>query len=230
MKYKTEKKGNHEEVSTFCVPLKIIEDDVKDFLSLSPDTLMHTLRVARIAQDLSATTEKRVDLNILMSSCLLHDNARPFIERSKGDMSLHAKEGAHLAQDYLNEKKLFDKSMNKKIVRCIEEHSRSVGPKPSTIEAKILFDADKLDAFNHFRISRYFKNLAINNQGKSQLSLYRGNRIKNFTVEEFVAYFNKKLNSIADSLFLPSSKEEAERLLPLSLQFLQTIEKSSFLN
>jgi len=218
--------SRQEGITPSFVPLKVIEDDVKDFLSLSPDTLMHTLRVTRIAQDLYATTSKEANLNVLVSSCLLHDNARPFIERSRGNMGFHAKEGAHLAQDYLNEKKLFDKSMNKKIVRCIEEHSRSVGPKPSTIEAKILFDADKLDAFNCFRISRYFKNLDINHQGESQISLYRGNRIKNFTVEEFIVSFDKKLHAIPDALFLDAAKEEAEKLLPLSLQFLQNIGKS----
>lgn len=90
------------------------------------------------------TISKRydVDHDVLIAACLLHDIGRQkkLAHCKKG----HAEIGAQMAYTYLlsigwtSEKAQHVKA-------CIMTHTYTTNPAPSSIEAKILFDADKLD-------------------------------------------------------------------------------------
>ncbi|MGD9276617.1 MAG: HD domain-containing protein [Candidatus Pacearchaeota archaeon] len=112
----------------------------------------HTQRVFNLALHLSK--EKEIDLDILKASVLLHDIARKKQDELNGEIC-HAQEGAKIAKEIL-EKTDFPEDKIEKVVHAIEAHRQSRGPEPETEEAKILSDADKLDALGAITIGGIF--------------------------------------------------------------------------
>ncbi|MFC1685737.1 HD domain-containing protein [Nanoarchaeota archaeon] len=110
----------------------------------------HTQRVYRYALQI-ARTEKKVDLQIIRAATLLHDIARRKQEQKK--CKDHAEEGAKMAPQILK-KVNFPKNKIQAVVHCISVHRKSKGKKPTTIEAKILQDADKIDILGAMGILR----------------------------------------------------------------------------
>ncbi len=88
---------------------------------------------------------------------------------SKGKIC-HAEKGVSLAQDILEEYNI-DKKDVENILHCIITHRFRNNHAPETIEAKILFDADKLDSIGAVGIARDF--LFAGNSGSN--CLYTGN-------------------------------------------------------
>jgi uncharacterized protein len=113
----------------------------------------HTERVYRLALTI-AKTEKNVDLDILRASALLHDIARKKQEEMN-DTICHATEGGKMARELLI-KTEFPKEKIGAVSYAIESHRYSKGIKPTTIEAEILQDADRLEALGAVAISRIF--------------------------------------------------------------------------
>ncbi len=73
-----------------------------------------------------------------------------------------------------------------KIVHCILAHRNRTKMKPKTIEAKILFDADKLDALGALGVARAYIWI-----GKNNAKIYSDMPIKKYIQENIVG---KKLN------------------------------------
>jgi uncharacterized protein len=94
------------------------------------------------------------DLEILGYSAFLHDVGRPFETRSKG-LVCHAALGAQVARSLLKHASLPEEKKSN-IVHSILTH-RFRGGKPETLEAKVLFDADKLDAIGAIGIGRAYQ-------------------------------------------------------------------------
>jgi uncharacterized protein len=112
----------------------------------------HTERVYNLC--LHIGKEENADLEILKISALLHDIGRHEQDKCVGKIC-HAEKGAVLARELLNEFKL-DSEIIEKVVHCIETH-RFRGTKiPISKEAKVLFDADKLDSIGAVGIGRAF--------------------------------------------------------------------------
>lgn len=112
----------------------------------------HTLRVHNLCAHIGRI--EKADLEILNYSSILHDIGRKHQDETKGEVC-HAEVGAKIAEDLLK-KHDFDSDKIKKIIHCIETH-RSKGSKiPDSKEAKILFDADKLDGIGAVGIGRAF--------------------------------------------------------------------------
>ena len=111
----------------------------------------HVYRVLNSALEIADHCEQ-VDFDILIAACLLHDIGR---ERQFADLenSCHAEIGSEMAYGFLislnwtQEKALHVKE-------CISTHRFRKNKKPQSIEAKILFDADKLDASGAIGIAR----------------------------------------------------------------------------
>lgn len=112
----------------------------------------HTLRVYNLAVHIGEI--ENADLEIIKIAALLHDIAR-FEEDEVQGKICHAKRGAEIAQEYL---KSLDLSQDKidAIKHCILAHRNKTNIKPETIEAKVLFDADKLDSIGAIGIGRDF--------------------------------------------------------------------------
>ncbi len=104
--------------------------------------------VKRVKENALKISEKEGgDKTILLPACLLHD-----LGRSKG------KEKKHSSNVMLTVKILQNSGYNTgdvdEIVGCIKTHSFKNTPK--SLEAKILFDADKLDSYGAVGVARFF--------------------------------------------------------------------------
>ncbi len=132
---------------------KIIEI-VQDELTCSAHNLDHVFRVYNLCL-LLAKYEKDVDLEILIPSALLHDIARVKESRDNSGEIDHAVLGAEMAEDILRSLR-YEEEKIEKIKHCIITHRFRTGNEPKTIEAKILFDSDKLDAIGATGIARTF--------------------------------------------------------------------------
>jgi len=112
----------------------------------------HTERVHRICRHIGQV--EGVDLEVLEIAAYLHDVGRPVQDRSRGAIC-HAAKGGEMARDFLTHATL---SLEKKenIIHCIQAHRFRGHSPPQTIEAKVLFDSDKLDAIGAIGIGRAF--------------------------------------------------------------------------
>jgi len=129
----------------------------------------HVERVYNLA--LSIGKKEGADLGILALSALLHDIGRKAEMKSRGKFC-HAEKGAELAKKILNKYKL-DSDIIDQVVHCIISHRYRNQHIPKTIEAKVLFDADKLDSIGAVGVARDF--LFAGYLGNS---LYTGNELK----------------------------------------------------
>ena len=110
----------------------------------------HVYRVLYGALDI-AETEATVDYDILITACLLHDIGRQ--AQIENPRLCHAEVGSEMAREYLlrnGYKKLF----SDQVAECILSHRFRKEQPPKSIEAKILFDADKLDVTGAMGIAR----------------------------------------------------------------------------
>jgi uncharacterized protein len=112
----------------------------------------HTDRVLKLCIHIGK--KEKADLEILKIAAVLHDIGRKFEDESKGKIC-HAEKGADLARKIL---KKYNVSTSKieKIVHCIKAHRFRNSITPQTLEAKVLFDADKLDSIGAIGIGRAF--------------------------------------------------------------------------
>lgn len=93
-------------------------------------------------------------MTVLLSAALLHDIGRSFQDAANGAIC-HADEGARLAEPFLQRLPL-SRGQIENILHCIRAHRFRGFQVPETKEAKVLFDADKLDAIGAIGIARAF--------------------------------------------------------------------------
>ncbi|MFZ5774253.1 MAG: HD domain-containing protein [Thermodesulfobacteriota bacterium] len=112
----------------------------------------HTERVHNLALHIGRLMGARLD--ILSAAALLHDIGRSQETRAQGKVC-HAEIGAKLAARILEELGV-DVAMRHAILHCIESHRFRNDKVPESLEARILFDADKLDSIGAIGIGRAF--------------------------------------------------------------------------
>lgn len=108
----------------------------------------HALRVREWGKKLAE--EERADVTVVELASLLHD-----IGRSGAVEKTHAESSAGLAVSILH-KVGYDEEIVLKVKEAIVSHSREAGYEPNTLEAKILYDADKLDFVGAIGLGRLF--------------------------------------------------------------------------
>ena len=114
--------------------------------------MTHVNRVYNLSLKISKE-EKNIDLEVIKSAALLHDVARKL--ETENSNICHAKKGSEIAKKILKELK-FPKDKINDVCHCIEVHRYSKKLKPKTKEAKIIQDADRLDALGAIAIARIF--------------------------------------------------------------------------
>ncbi len=112
----------------------------------------HTLRVVRLCERLGP--KEGADMIVLMAAAYLHDIGRAFQDASKGAIC-HAEKGAVLAAPFVRNLSLTD-GQKGNIIHCIESHRFRGSQRPDTLEAQVLFDADKIDAIGAIGVARAF--------------------------------------------------------------------------
>jgi uncharacterized protein len=95
--------------------------------------------------------EAGVDWDVLITACLLHDVGRP--EQFANPDLCHAQVGSEKAYRFLLEQG-FSEDFAEKVRHCVLTHRFRKARPPQTLEAKILFDADKLDVTGALGIAR----------------------------------------------------------------------------
>ncbi len=170
----------------------------------------HVERVLRTALKL-AEEETDVDLDLLTAACLLHDIGRP-IQNADPTRS-HAREGASLAQAFLLENG-WDEDFARRAADCIRTHSFRANDPPVSLEARLLFDADKLDVCGALGVAR-----TLLFQGRAGLPLYetdeQGRPVREApeSGETFFSEVERKLRKVHSGMYTKAGAREARRRL-----------------
>ncbi len=112
----------------------------------------HTQRVYNLCMHIGQV--ERSDLEILKIAAYLHDVGRAYQDESRGAIC-HGEKGAEMARALLGEYPISDEK-KANIIHCIKCHRFRGNCRPQTLEAKVLFDADKLDSIGAIGIARTF--------------------------------------------------------------------------
>jgi uncharacterized protein len=110
--------------------------------------LDHVLRVMWWTRYLAQ--KEKASMSVVMPAAILHD-----ISRNKGKEKEHAKNGSIMCRSFLR-RCSYKEDEIKMISDAIMTHSTHDVNSPKTKEAKIIFDADKLDATGPLSIERWF--------------------------------------------------------------------------
>ena len=131
-----------------------VKNKVKNILNRTRNShdWEHTERVYNLCMHIGE--KEKADTGILQYAAILHDIGRKNDHQSKGK-KCHAEIGAKNAGKILKKFKMNEDKI-KKIIHCIETHRFRGDKKPQSLEAKVLFDADKLDSIGAIGIGRAF--------------------------------------------------------------------------
>jgi uncharacterized protein len=182
----------------------------------------HIYRVLYSALDIA--NDYYVDKEVLIAASLLHDIGREAqFHNHKLD---HAIIGSDMAYDYLQQIG-WSEYKAQHVKDCISKHRYRNSNPPISIEAKILFDADKLDATGTMGIVR-----TIAYKGIVAEPLYCvdewGNVQSGDGEEEKSSFFqeyNWKLKNVYDKFFTSRAKILAERRRKASIDFYENMYK-----
>jgi uncharacterized protein len=97
---------------------------------------------------------ENADMDVLGAAAYLHDIGRALQDAANGAIC-HAEKGAQMAEPMVAALPL-SKKQKQNIIHCVRSHRFRNQHKPATIEAKVLFDADKLDAIGAVGVARAF--------------------------------------------------------------------------
>jgi len=112
----------------------------------------HTIRVCRLCERLGSA--EGVDLDVLLAAAFLHDIGRSLQDDANGAVC-HAETGARMAAAIIAKLDLSE-GQKENILHCIRAHRFRSDCPPRTPEARVLFDADKLDAIGAVGVARAF--------------------------------------------------------------------------
>lgn len=126
-----------------------IEKYMLAYMNDSAHDSQHIYRVLYHA--LNIASDYIVDKSVLISACLLHDIGR---EAQFNNPELdHAYVGSNMAYEFLKQIG-WEESKSRHVKDCIASHRYRNNNLPDSIEVKILFNADKLDATGVIGIAR----------------------------------------------------------------------------
>lgn len=128
----------------------ILENYMLDCMKDTAHDKEHIYRVLGYGLEI-AKTEIDVNYDILIAACLLHDIGRK--EQLENPSLCHAAAGGEKASRFLLAHG-FAPCYAEQVRQCIQTHRYRKNNPPQSIEAKILFDADKLDVAGATGIAR----------------------------------------------------------------------------
>jgi len=188
----------------------------------------HTMRVWAIAQKIVSNDNQPVNYEILELAVYLHDIARQDEDDSNGLVD-HAQLGSKKAKELLQNLKYPEETINR-VCHCIEAHrfrKKKKDQQPSSIEAEILFDADKLDSIGATGVARAFLYA-----GENGYQLYRdlpqgynaASRSKNPDIHTANIEYEIKLKHIKGLLLTKVGKKLAENRHQFMKNFFDRLE------
>ena len=127
----------------------LLENYMLESMADSAHDAEHVYRVLYNALEIAKG--ENADLDVLIAACLLHDIGRK--EQLEDPSRCHAQVGSQKARDFLQANG-FGEAFAEQVCHCIGTHRFRKNSPPQTLEAKILFDADKLDVTGALGIAR----------------------------------------------------------------------------
>lgn len=199
---------------------KKLVEIVSNKLSCSAHNLDHVFRVYKLCM-LIAEAEDGVDLEVLIPAALLHDIARVEESQDQSGTIDHAVLGSEMAEEILLNLEYDIEKINR-IKHCIIAHRFRTGNEPKTIEAKILFDADKLDVIGATGIARTFmlagqfgQRLNQNNELDQYLesNSVENGRLKDVSKHSPLIEYEIKFKKIPNKLYTDKAKSIGHKRL-----------------
>ncbi len=163
----------------------------------------HIVRVHKLSRRIAGELDEPVNWRILETAILLHD-----VGRSIEGGGHHAVKSARFAEEILPSLG-YGADEVESVVHAVRSHSYSLGEPATTIEAKILSDADKLDALGAVGIARV---------------IHTGCRI-NRSFEDSLKHFYEKILDLPGYMYLEPSRKIAYRRLEIVRRFVSQLEE-----
>ncbi len=214
---------------------KIVEEELSQGKDSSHD-IDHVVRVYNLAM-IIAKTESNVDKDVLGISALLHDIGGAKEANDPSGKTDHAIIGAEMAENILKRFAFSDEKI-RYIQACILSHRHRTDNKPETIEAKILYDADKLETVGAIGLARAFSWIgkhnakiykkvdSIDEYAKENLSEGKTNgRIMDKSKHSIHINYETKEKFLLDNLYTKTAKKIGQERLEYFKMFLDRLDK-----
>jgi uncharacterized protein len=179
---------------------------------------LHVRRVMANARTIA--TQEHADVAIAVTAALLHElfnlpKSHPDSSRSGEICAEHARE--------LMRRHAYDEATIARVAYCIAVHSFSRGIVPETLEARVLQDADRLDAIGAIGIARLFATCADMKRPfydpRDPFCRERPADDKQFGVD----HFYKKLLKIGDGLHTATARALATERMAMMHAYLEQL-------
>jgi len=193
----------------------------------------HVMRVYNLAINLAKG--EKIDLDVVKIAVLLHDIGGAQERKDPSGKTDHAIESAKLAKPFLIKLDLPENKIEH-ILDCIISHRYRSEQKPKTLEAKIVFDADKLETVGAIGIARAFVWV-----GKNNAHIYKKVDIEEYAKENMFGKINGRIQDktkhspqinwetkdkhVVNYLYTKKAKLIAKRRIEFSEKFLLKLEK-----
>jgi len=199
----------------------------------SAHSMDHVMRVFNLANTLAKG--QKVDLEVIQIAALLHDIGGAQEANDKSGKTDHALVSAQMADPFLR-KLGYNEEKIQHIKDCIETHRYRTTRRPKTLEAKIVFDADKLETVGAIGVARAYAWV-----GKHNAYLYRKVDIKKYADENLGGSLKGRIQDrskhspqinwetkdkhIVNYLYTPQAKKIAKARKKYFEQFLDKLER-----
>lgn len=187
----------------------------------------HVERVRALAMRIGK--KEKVDPFVVEAAALLHDIGRKEELESKKKFC-HAEKGSETTGEILKKLKI-DGDIAENIIHSVRTHRFRGHNVPKTLEAKVLFDADKIDSIGAVGIGRIFL-FAGSPHGSGKLhsgrerELIKTGKDYSFTEEDTAAMeYYKKLIKIKNKILTASGKKLAKERHAFMVEFFKRMEK-----
>jgi len=178
-------------------------------------SLQHSERVLKLCLRI-AEEEGEGDLLVLKAASILHDIAVP-----EGGRIDHARRGVEIAREIL-EKTGFPEEKREDVLYAIRSHRFSDRKIPVTVEARILQDADRLDAIGAVGIARCFAFGGERRRRLYDLSERPGEYDPEREVSS-LTHIREKLLKIKDTLHTATARRIADDRHRFMLEFIERL-------
>ena len=182
----------------------------------------HVLRVLALAERLARA--EGADLELVRAAALLHDMTRA--EEDAGRGGDHAQTAAARAREILRARGIAPERADA-VAHAIAAHRFRGTTAPQTLEAKILFDADKLDSIGAIGVARaYAVSGALNQRLWSEIAPNAvATRKQHNSSHTAAAEFVVKLSKVRERIFTATARQIAEERHAFMAEFFARLER-----
>ncbi|WP_319506826.1 HD domain-containing protein [uncultured Methanolobus sp.] len=166
------------------------------------------------------------DLQVLRLAALLHDVG---IVREHKEGGNHAQYSAEIASEFLREKGA-EAELIDHVTSCILTHRFSRGMQAQTIEAKILQDADRIDALGAVGIFRSLVSMGALRALKHTIGTVKETSMNAYTEDPFDGFYDymeRKPFKIMERLNTETAKEIADQRLAIMRMYLEQLKEET---